>query len=151
MYAIFTNDLELIKLANSKGAQVVPLNDTAAVSDIPVSNDKRTEILISDFLSKTLKIPVEYSGFTYLKTIFEKSLTDADFERQPLLSVVYSYCSKGNNTSISQIDRAIRYAIHFAHNNRNIEKYFEIFNTHECCNASKFIRTSINYFKTHIV
>jgi len=149
MYAIFTNETEVINFARSKGAQVVPVTINKTENPTTIT-DKENERLITTFLTKTLHIPANLSGFVYLKTLFLKCLKEDGFERNSLLSVVYKYCAIENNSSISKVERAIRHCNVVSYNQRDKEKYYEVFGTDKLLTSSAFICTAVNYFKNYI-
>jgi len=150
MYAIFTNDADVINLARSRGAQISPIDISGDGKNPSEIVEKENETLISDFLIQTLHIPVNLVGFMYLKNIIMKAIEEEGFERKSILSTVCKYCAVLNGSSVSRVERAIRHAIEVSYNKRDKEKYYQIFGTDDMLTNSEFICTIVNHFKLHI-
>lgn len=129
-----------------------PINEDALLKHLncirTLMNDQCIESLenyITDLLH-SIQIPINLKGFIYLRKAIFKCFQDIEMLNL-ITKTLYPYIAKKYSTTPSKIERAIRYSIEIAWQNKNIN----LINIFGCSvykrrpTNSKFIKKIVNY------
>lgn len=136
MYAILTEDINLIKLAESKNEKVVDLNTSSSLYLSILNSEKSNERFkaqeknIEKELFKlliNLGIPSNIKGFRYISYAIIALLKDEKYETLGITKGLYPAVAKHFNTTPLRVERSIRTAIEHAFEKGSAKLMHDIF------------------------
>ena len=144
MYLIVTEDAELLRLAQERGASIFESNQNIFA---PIPAEVVSERQIAEVLGNLAILP-NYSGYRYIEYILKKCIADPNYHREKMTEVIYPECAAAFGTTNGGIERGIRHAIErgFAKVPENYNKYFKL-ELQKAPINSRFISTLSEFFR----